>query len=749
MMGAYAQCAERLIERGFAAVPIMPGTKRPGFFFAGMWIGLANWQRRFNGGPPPATERERWAAGDTGVGVVAGQASHGLIAVDIDSEDPTIQAALQNVLPPTHVRKTGARGETLFYYGPGITQSQSWNIADKRVVDLIGPGRQTVLPPTVHPDTGVPYRWSGSETLEDLQPHELPTLPNDIAERISAALLPLGYRPEPPPHEGGSGGSGGNGDSDNDSPHRLLNNEALANLDAWVPALMLSRCRRTRKGYEAVPTWRPSTTGRELGKRHLNLKIIPDGIRDFGADRGYTPLDLVMVACDCDLDTAFRFLSERLGWAADLDLSALRPSADEAAPEPVAGAAAKPKVPIDELARFTAVPGLLGEIIDWIVATSRRPNRVLALGAAITVVGTLIGRRAAGPNRSATHLYAVGIAPTGSGKQHLLDSVIRLMEAAKASNHIGPSKFFSLSAVLDLLSSKPLVLCPQDEIGVFLRAITSRKATSHEAAVSQILRGLWGISFASMPTPAWAQREMQLISCPALSIFGVSTPEEFHAALQGESAVNGFLNRFLALGSNLRVVDRDPESDPSRVPSTLSNALQALYLWSGPECLIQIGNPSAKIQPDVLPWSSQEANDCYTEFTRVVEAHVDEHQGSGDYLARCAETAVRLATIRAAGRSGRGARVDLSDIEWGVGVAWTAGQALAEAAQDFLPQNERGEMTEKILAYVRRKHPVKPRDIQQFLKGRLRSKDVKDILSQLVEAGEVEWQGGEYQPTAK
>ena len=456
-MGAYAQCAERLIERGFAAVPIMPGTKRPGFFFAGMWIGLANWQRRFNGGPPPATERERWAAGDTGVGVVAGQASHGLIAVDIDSEDPAIQAALQTVLPPTHVRKTGARGETLFYYGPEIAQSQSWNIAGKRVVDLIGPGRQTVLPPTIHPDTGAPYRWSGSESLEDLQPHELPTLPADIAERITAALLPLGYRPEPPPHEHSNGGNSGDGDSDN--PHRQLNDEALANLDAWVPALMLYRCRRTQKGYEAVPTWRPSTTGRELGKRHLNLKIVPEGIRDFGADQGYTPLDLVMAACDCDLDTAFRFLSERLGWASDLDLSALRPPADEAAAEPVAGAAAKPKAPIDELARFTTVPGVVGEIVDWIIATSRRPNRVLALGAAVTVVGTLIGRRAAGPTRSATHLYAVGIAPTGSGKQHLLDSVIRLMEAAKASNHIGPSKFFSLSAVLDLLSSKPLVLC--------------------------------------------------------------------------------------------------------------------------------------------------------------------------------------------------------------------------------------------------------------------------------------------------
>ena len=160
------------------------------------------------------------------------------------------------------------------------------------------------------------------------------------------------------------------------------------------------------------------------------------------------------------------------------------------------------------------MPGLVGELVDWITATSRRPNRVLALGAAVTVVGTLIGRRAAGPTRSATHLYVVGIAPTGSGKQHLLDSVIRLMEAAKAGGHIGPSKFFSLSAVLELLSSKPLVLCPQDEIGVFLKAVTSKRATSHEAAVSQILRALWGISFATMPTPAWAQRETQLISSP-------------------------------------------------------------------------------------------------------------------------------------------------------------------------------------------------------------------------------------------
>ena len=134
----------------------------------------------------------------------------------------------------------------------------------------------------------------------------------------------------------------------------------------------------------------------------------------------------------------------------------------------------------------------------------------------------------------------------------------------------------------------------------------------------------------------------------------------------------------------------------------------------------------------------------------MVEAHVDEHQGSEAYLARCAETAVRLATIRAAGRWGRGASIELGDIEWGVGVSWTAGQALATAAQDFLPQNERSEMVEKILSYVRRRcTSVKPRDIQQYIRGRIRSRDIKDILAQLVEAGEVEWSDDGYRSVAR
>jgi hypothetical protein len=121
--------------------------------------------------------------------------------------------------------------------------------------------------------------------------------------RLTEVLTPFRYAPLEPRPAG-----------DEDSPHRALNNAALANFSAWVPALGLYRCRRTRKGYEAVPIWRPSTTGRPPEQRHCNLKIVPGGSKDFGADRGFTPLALVMEANGCDLDTTWKFLSEKLSW---------------------------------------------------------------------------------------------------------------------------------------------------------------------------------------------------------------------------------------------------------------------------------------------------------------------------------------------------------------------------------------------------------------------------------------------------
>jgi hypothetical protein len=523
-----------------------------------------------------------------------------------------------------------------------------------------------------------------------------------------------------------------------------------------VPALELYRCRPARGGYEAVPLWRPSTTGRPLEKRHLNLKIVPAGIRDFGADQGYTPIDLVMAACDCDLDTAFKFLTERLGFGVEIDVSGLvatQEPAQVAEPElksdgqgcAQTSAGPKPAPAEDKLVSFTHPPGLVGDIIDWVTATAFEPNRVLALSVAITVVGTLIGRRVAGPTRSATHLYCVSIAPSGSGKQHPMNAARRLMQAAGAESHVtGPTRFFSLSAVERQLTTRPLSLCLLDEIGAFLRRVTSGKASSHELGISEIFRTVWGVSFNTIETTRRANEDGCIIRSPALSILGMSTPDEFLDALQGESVANGFLNRFLMLSAGVEdvagIVDVEPQADPGTVPSGLAGGLNRLYLWSGPESLLSIADPGADFAPEVLPWASNAAHECYLDLKNVVRRHMADNSETADYLRRCAETAIRLATIRAVGRWGRGASI-----------AWTATHATATKMLDFLPGNERSQTIAKLASWVRRKHgergrPITRKEVQTFLGGRVKAADFRDMFEHLVLAGTIKPDGNGFVP---
>jgi hypothetical protein len=101
-----------------------------------------------------------------------------------------------------------------------------------------------------------------------------------------------------------------------DNPWRDLNDQALANLDKWVPALDLYKWRRkSNGGFEAVAHWRQSSTGQPLERRERHLKIDRKGIVDFG-DVTYTPIDLVMAATKCERDAAASWLDERIGFVA-------------------------------------------------------------------------------------------------------------------------------------------------------------------------------------------------------------------------------------------------------------------------------------------------------------------------------------------------------------------------------------------------------------------------------------------------
>jgi hypothetical protein len=750
MVGPYAAVGARLVERGYAAIPIMPGSKRPGELKRGEWIGKENWREEYSRRLPSRFEIQVWSHSSAGVCVVTGPGSKHTVAIDIDTDDVATKAAIESALPPTTVRKRGAKGETLFYRGPDIAESKSWNIGKSRVCDLIGPGRQTVLPPTIHPDTNQPYLWTGPDALEDVDPADLPEITPAHIEAIGPALAPFGWKAEPErPARPAAGYT-----RDDSDPWKRLNDKAIANLDAWVPALNLYRCQRVRAGgYEAVAVWRASNTGNPIEKRKLNLKIHPDGITDFGdGPRGYSAIDLVMAAQSSDFDSAYDWL-EALVDPSDV-IIALKPKMPRpapaepaSAPEPEAGpteggesdnVTRLPEAPGGDLKKLAFTDGLVGELVQWMVDTARREDAVLALGAAVTVIGTLAGRRLCGPTESGTHLYVVGLAPTGGGKQHPLNCITKLLTAAKAEAHIGPSEFISMPAVINRLLESPLCLCPQDEFGAFLKRANGKRASGFESSISKVLRSAWGSSFQAMSTPDWAGRKMEIINAPALSLFGVSTPEEFYSALQGEDVSNGFLNRFLIIESTSKSRQHTPKIE-FRVPEHIINALQSIYPANNPTLRSRLNDFKCMPEPRQIMWANPKAHDAYYDFSNAVDDEREANPELDPYLSRAAEIGIRLATIRALGRwRSDDCAVDASDIEWGRDVAYTCAKRVGrQAAEAMVVEMNHGQIVNKIIETVRKhggrvQHWKVSRALQKVVRNK---KELTGSIDILVEAG--------------
>lgn len=186
----FAEFAWKYIERGISVVPIAPSSKKPGqYSIEKGWRGMGDWTR-FAERVPTELELEHWEQWpDAGIGVVLGKCS-GIVALDKDYDLPgNGNDALQALIPYSPVAKKGEKGWTRFYRYNG-ERSCSFDVNGARVLDVLSDGRQTVVPPTMHP-SGLHYTWITEDTLDCLHSiEELPRLPDDFLQQVERVLAP-------------------------------------------------------------------------------------------------------------------------------------------------------------------------------------------------------------------------------------------------------------------------------------------------------------------------------------------------------------------------------------------------------------------------------------------------------------------------------------------------------------------------------------------------------------------------------
>lgn len=176
--------APRYWERNLSAIPLFRRDKRP------LPEGWQRWAETL-----PAQEfRDSWLATypDSNLGLVLGVQSN-LCMIDIDTEDPVVQKAIIDLLPPSPWHRRGKKGMMLAYRFNGMKTFRIKDAAGNMIVEGLSTGAQVVLPPSIHPDTQKPYvancDLADEETLRYLSP-----LPKDIEAIFRSALEQVGIK---------------------------------------------------------------------------------------------------------------------------------------------------------------------------------------------------------------------------------------------------------------------------------------------------------------------------------------------------------------------------------------------------------------------------------------------------------------------------------------------------------------------------------------------------------------------------
>ncbi|RWI11506.1 bifunctional DNA primase/polymerase [Mesorhizobium sp.] len=180
-MGIFASEAPKYWALGKPAIPLRVGFKRP-------WIDA--WQV-FADRMPTEREQREWLSqkGDGNIGLPMGSAS-GVVAIDVDSEDPRVLRIIEQLLPVSPWKRVGRKGAVYAFRFEGERTFRVKDSNGAMLLECLSKGTQIVLPPSIHPDTGKAYS-SNCDLIDVIG--ALPALPKGVEGLLREALKSEGF----------------------------------------------------------------------------------------------------------------------------------------------------------------------------------------------------------------------------------------------------------------------------------------------------------------------------------------------------------------------------------------------------------------------------------------------------------------------------------------------------------------------------------------------------------------------------
>jgi len=299
-------------------------------------------------------------------------------------------------------------------------------------------------------------------------------------------------------------------------------------------------------------------------------------------------------------------------------------------------------------------PGMVGRMVDWILQTSQQPQPELAVGASITMMGSVLGQKVMSHTKARTNFYVLSLAASGAGKDHARKAISIALHAAGMGEHLGGEEMVSGQGLLTRMSKVSNSLFLLDEFGDLVSAISGEKAANHERGVMTIMKKMFSSTATVYKGAEYANQKDRArldITCPHAAMYCTSVPESFYGSLTSTSVSSGWLNRMLVITA--------PKGWPvDQEDAALGDAPQDIVEWikgvRGMHAGGMIGLDAAS--PIEVP-ADPMAQTLMTQFLAWIRDRQDELGQNPDTAAlaemwvRAREQAIKLAVVIAVGQA--------------------------------------------------------------------------------------------------
>jgi hypothetical protein len=304
-------------------------------------------------------------------------------------------------------------------------------------------------------------------------------------------------------------------------------------------------------------------------------------------------------------------------------------------------------------------PGAVGQIAQWIVQTAIYPQPLLALANALCLWGAVVGRKVASVTDLRTNIYAMGIAPSGAGKDHSRNAVKRLMADANLVHvFLGGEEIASETALTRSLAVRPSQLMQFDELGHMFARWGSANAASYHIGITSTVMKLYSSSNTVMIGREYKTEDRVDLYEPNLCIYGTSVPTTLFASLRRDQVEDGLLGRFLLFESD----DSSPlRRNPTAVPPP-PQIVQLMRQWHDRRDLLPAVLPAYeprnlepqilhRFRPFVVPATEDATYLCeqFAERCSIFRKQLQDEQGLDALWVRAPEHAMKLALVVASG----------------------------------------------------------------------------------------------------